>query len=31
VIAFNDVFEHLPDVSGALQACAGALNLAGFW
>jgi len=29
VIAFNDVFEHLPDVSGALQACAGALQPGG--
>jgi SAM-dependent methyltransferase len=29
VIAFNDVFEHLPDVSGAMRACAAALRPGG--
>lgn len=29
VISFNDVFEHLSDVGGALQACAAALRAGG--
>src|SRR5262249_34058548 len=28
-ISFNDVFEHLPDVDGALRACANALRPGG--